>query len=302
MAIKSILVPLDGSPAAEAILPYVERIATATSARIQLLAAVDKPRDWGADTDGDLKGEQDEAESYLQRLQAQLSSATGSDVVIEVAASSPAGAILAACEAKHPDLVAMTTHGRSGVARWVLGSVASKVLHATTTPLLVARPPAEDGTSTGVDLNRILVPLDGSDLASSVLPFVADLAKPLEASVLLFQAINEPAITYPGSGAVFDDTTLKEMEAAAREYLKTAAEGLISQGVKTDIAAALGNTTDAIAWAAERERADIIAMSTHGRSGVGRLVLGSVADSVVRRTTLPVIVVRPETNRPADLK
>jgi nucleotide-binding universal stress UspA family protein len=295
--ISRILVPLDGSIAAEAIIPYVERIATATNARVLLLAAVDKPRDWGEDTGGDLKGERHEAESYLLRLQARLTSATGNDVEAEVVTSEPAAGILAAAERQHPDLIAMTTHGRSGVARWVLGSVAAKVLHATHTPLLLVRPPANGKQTKASTLKKLLVPLDASELSTSVLPFAGDLAKRLEASVVLFHAVFEPVMTYPGAEAFFNTPVLEEMEAGAREFLASAAGDLTEQGVKADVVAAIGNATDGIVWAAERENADLIVMSTHGRSGLGRMVLGSVADGVVRRTSLPVIVVRPSTNK-----
>jgi len=142
--IKQILVPLDGSQAAEAVLPYVERIATAANASVLLLAAVDRPRDWGEDTGGDLKGEREAAESYLLRLQGRLTSATGKDVELQVVESEPAATILATSEKQQPDLIAMTTHGRSGLARWVLGSVLAKLLHATHTPILIVRPPADN--------------------------------------------------------------------------------------------------------------------------------------------------------------
>ena len=295
--VSKILVPLDGSIAAEAVLPYVERIATAANVRISLFAAVDRPRDWGEDTGGDLKGERHEAESYLRRLQARLASATGNDVEAEVVASDPAAGILAAAETRHPDLIAMTTHGRSGVARWVLGSVAAKVLHATHTPLLLVRPPADGKQGNTSSLKKLLVPLDGSDLSASVLPFAGDLAKRLEASVVLFHAVYEPVMNYPGAEAVFDTPVLEGMEAGAREFLASAGNGLTEQGVKAEVVAAIGNATDAIVWAAEREGADLIVMSTHGRSGIGRIVLGSVADGVVRRTSLPVILVRPTTSK-----
>jgi nucleotide-binding universal stress UspA family protein len=291
--ISKILVPLDGSQAAEAVLPYVERIATATNARVLLLAAVDKPRDWGEDTGGDLKGERHEAEAYLHRLQARLASATGNDVETEVASSEPAAAVLATSEKHQPDLIAMTTHGRSGVARWVLGSVAAKLLHATHTPMLVVRPPAEGKQRNAPGLTKILLALDGSELSASVLPFAVDLAKFLGASVVLFHAVYEPVMTYPGAEAVFDTGALKGMEAGAHEYLTTVARDLDAKGVKTHRAVAIGNATDGIVWAAEREGAELIVMSTHGRSGIGRIVLGSVADAVVRRSSLPVIVVRP---------
>jgi nucleotide-binding universal stress UspA family protein len=296
--INRILVPLDGSQAAEEVLSYVELIATPTNARVILLAAVDKPRDWGEDTGGDLKGERHEAESYLRRLQARLTSATGNDVEVEVVTSEPAAAILAASERQHPDLIAMTTHGRSGLARWVLGSVASKVLHATQTPMLVVRP-AEGKPSGAPDLKKILVPLDGSELSASVLPFAADLAISLGASIVLLHSVAEPVMTYPGTEGIFNSSVLDEMVAGARKFLAAAANDLTAQGLKAEVIANVGNTTDGIVWAAERENAGLIVMSTHGRSGVGRMVLGSVADSVVRRTSLPVIVVRPNTDKEA---
>jgi len=294
--IKQILVPLDGSHAAEAVLPYVERIAAATNSSVLLLAAVDRARDWGEDTGGDLKGERHEAESYLRRLQARLTSSTGRDVELEVIESEPAAGILAKSEKHQPGLIAMTTHGRSGLARWVLGSVAAKLLHATHTPILVVRPP-HDAEQTVPSLTKILVPLDGSALSASVLPFGGDLAKSLGASIVLFHAVAEPVLTYPETGAIsFDARVLEEMEKGARSFLTSTAKDLAADGLQTNVVANFGNASDGIVWTAERENAQLVVMSTHGRSGIGRVVLGSVADAVVRRTSLPVILVRPTTN------
>jgi len=291
--IKQILVPLDGSLAAEAVLPYVERIATATGASVLLIAAIDKPKDWGEDTGGDVMGESHEAESYLRRLQAQLASATGKDVEFEVIESQPATAILWACEKHQPGLIAITTHGRSGLARWVLGSVTAKLLHSTQTPMLIVRPPAEETSAAGGNITKLLVPLDGSEVATSVLPFAAVLAKSLGASVSLFQSVPEPVMIYPGAEAVFDANVQKELESGARKSLASTTERLGEQGVQANLVTSFGNTVDGIVGAAERTQADVIVMSTHGRSGIGRMVLGSVADGVVRRASVPVLLVRP---------
>ncbi len=245
---------------------------------------------------GDLKGEREAAESYLLRLQGRLTSATGKDVELQVVESEPAATILATSEKQQPDLIAMTTHGRSGLARWVLGSVLAKLLHATHTPILIVRPPADNTEREGGGITKILVPLDGSDASASVLPFAADLAKSLGARMSLFHALAEVAMLYPGPEAIFDSNVQKEMVAGARKYLTSTVEGLSEQGVEADSTATFGNTVDGIVWTAERENADLIVMSTHGRSGIGRVVLGSVADAVVRRTSLPVILVTPATN------
>jgi nucleotide-binding universal stress UspA family protein len=178
-----------------------------------------------------------------------------------------------------------------------VGSVATKVLHATHTPLLLVRPPDEGKKSEAPALKKLLVPLDGSELSASVLPFAGDLAKSLGAPVVLFHSVFEPVMTYPAAGAVISGGVLEEMQSGAREYLAAHANDLATQGVTAEPAVAVGNATDGIVWAAEREGADLIVMSTHGRSGLERVVLGSVADAVVRRTSLPVVLVRPESEK-----
>ena len=143
-------------------------------------------------------------------------------------------------------------------------------------------------------IKRILVPLDGSELSASVQPFALELAKPLGASIVLFHTVIEPVLTYPGVEAMnLDSGALEEMKTGARKFLASAASDLAAKGVKADTVVNIGNATDGIVWAAERENAGLIVMSTHGRSGIGRAVLGSVADAVVRRTSLPVVLVRP---------
>ncbi|TMB65072.1 MAG: universal stress protein [Chloroflexi bacterium] len=159
--------------------------------------------------------------------------------------------------------------------------------------MLVVRPPAEGTAEAGGNIGKILIPLDGSALAASVLPFAADLAKLLGATISLFHAVAEPVALYPGAEAIFDANVQKEVEAGARKHLASAAQRLVEQGVPANFVTNFGNTVDGIVWASEREKADLIVMSTHGRSGIGRLVLGSVADGVVRRACLPVILVRP---------
>lgn len=101
--------------------------------------------------------------------------------------------------------------------------------------MLVVRPPAEGMHAGAPDLTKILVPLDGSGLAASVLPFAADLAKSLAASLVLFHGAVEPVMTYPGSEAIFDATARLEIETGARKFLTSAAIDLTAQGLKSDI-------------------------------------------------------------------
>lgn len=143
-------------------------------------------------------------------------------------------------------------------------------------------------------IDKILVPLDGSDLSSSVLPFALELAKRFDASIVLFHAVVPPVLTYPGAETIaFDARVLEEMETGARNFLSSAASDLNAKGVRTEVVVAVGNATDCIVAAAESEGAGLIAMSTRGRSGLSRLVLGSVADAVVRRAGRPVVLIPP---------
>jgi nucleotide-binding universal stress UspA family protein len=143
--------------------------------------------------------------------------------------------------------------------------------------------------------NKILVPLDGSELSLSVLPMIEDLARKLDASLVLFHAINPTVASYPGVEMWAADARLVEDEKkAATEFLEGAAKGLKAKGLKVSILVMLGPVVDEIVMAAKANNVDLIAMSTHGHSGVGRWIMGSVADAVVRRTHLPCLLLRPE--------
>jgi nucleotide-binding universal stress UspA family protein len=211
-----------------------------------------------------------------------------------VTAGDPGDAILSEADAKDADLIAMSTHGRSGLTRWVLGSVADKVVHRTMKPLLIVR--ARDAREhPPATVNRVLVPLDGSPLSLSVLPYVEDLAATLGASLVLFNGV-PPLDVYPGAettaarvGNVIDDLLeqgrafLAQVEAEIEARGKTQARSVVT----------IGFAVDEITRVAEEVNAGLIAMATHGRSGVDRWVMGSVADGVVRRSSLPCLLVRP---------
>jgi len=280
--LERILVPLDGSDLAETVLPYVEPLAACTGASMRLLTVVQ-------DETGRAR-----ANSYLRLRRDQLRK-SAIEASLAVAADGEAETILAEAEAWDADLVAMSTHGRSGVARWVLGSVASKVIHATTRPLLLVRAHPERERPAEVRINRVLVPLDGSELSRSVLPYVEDIVKALGASLILFNAVT-PLHIYPGTevytvpvGSVMDDLT-----AQARSFLAAVEKEVEGRGLKARSVVTIGSPVDEIVRAGQDVGAGLIALATHGRSGVSRWIIGSVADGVMRRSTLPCLLVRPE--------
>ena len=281
--IRTVLVPLDGSKAAEAVIPYVELIASSTGAAVRLLTVVHE--DTGETKAGEALAYLDDRAAALRPLSASTSVKSGDGAQV----------ILAEADAGDADLIAMSTHGRSGLMRWVLGSVATKVLHATSRPLLLVRArDRADGPPALVD--RILVPLDGSQLSLSVVPYVEELAAALGASIVLYNAVL-PLDIYPGTeltparvGGVIDDLLTQ-----GQSFLAEVAREIDGRGkVKARSVVTIGFPVDEVVRVAAEVNAGLIALATHGRSGVNRWVMGSVADGVVRRSSLPCLLVRPQ--------
>jgi nucleotide-binding universal stress UspA family protein len=196
------------------------------------------------------------------------------------------------------DLIAMTTHGRVGLERWLIGSVASELLHTSPTPLLLVRP-YEDGAPPS-PLTHVLVPLDGSTLAESVLRYVVLLANVLKLKVTLLRSVPIPVEQWDleewegGESAMHANELLGDMQAFAETYLEEVADRLGAEGVETTREVRIGDPTVTITNLADEKPGTLITLSTHGRSGVGRWLLGSVADKVVRSGVAPVLVVRPQ--------
>ena len=281
--IERILVPLDGSELAEVVLPYVEYLAGRTGAGVRLFTAVAS------------EAERQEATSYLTAKRDRLREAAV-EATLSVTPDGEAEAILAAADAWQADLIAMSTHGRSGVMRWVFGSVADKIIHAQEVPpLLVVRARPEKERPAAVNIERILVPLDGSQLSLSILPQVEELAKALGASLVLFSGVI-PLDIYPGTemaparvGSILD-----ELMSQAQSFLASLEKEVQGRGVKARSVVTIGFPVDEITRVAEEVGAGLIAVATHGRSGVNRWIMGSVADGVVRRSHLPCLMIRPE--------
>ncbi len=299
--IRTVLVPLDGSERSESVLPYAEQIAGRTGSELVLLTAVYLSSAWGGwPVREDLGKETVTAQTYLESKRDQLRS-MGLYVKTVMAYQPEAESILNAAADEDADLIAMSTHGRSGISRWVLGSVADKVLHSTHRPLLLVRArEAEQRTPARID--RIAVPLDGSELSLSVLPYVEEVAEALGASLVLVHAV-QPLDIYPGTqmtstrvGAILDD-----LLAHGQSFLTRVAQEIEARGkVKVRSVVNIGFPVDEIVRIAQEVNAGLIGMATHGRSGTGRWIMGSVANAVVRRTNLPCLVVRPQEVREAQ--
>jgi nucleotide-binding universal stress UspA family protein len=289
-----ILVPLDGSLVAEQALPYAETLARAAGAGVVLVRAVSSEPPWAGDAvEGRLRAA-GEAADYLAATAERL---RGSGLQVETAAphGEPAEAVAKELGARGADLVVMSTHGRSGLGRWVYGSVAESILRRTPTPTLLVRAWREDGDYGDLAHEpRVLVPLDGSEFAEEALRVARSLAATLGGGLVLARAVYPPsAVEQEWTVASYLVEELRERESDAREYLAGVADRLRAAGAEPETCVYVGPPVEVIARAAREQAATLIVMATHGRTGAGRLLLGSVANSVLLHNDLPLVLMRP---------
>jgi len=294
-----ILVPLDTSELAEVALPYAEQMAGRLGSEITLMsvshsAGEKEQRVFRSYIEGTVEVTKERAKRYLQKP-------TGQDVKVQYAilVGNPAEEIVDYADRENIDVIVMATHGRSGIGRWALGSVADKVLRATERPVVLIRAKGARPDMLVVEkgaFKRVLVPLDGSKESEAVIPYIEELASMLGAEVTLLQVLAIVYHVYVSGDAPaqvpYTEEEMKPLKASAESYLEKVGSGLKGKGVTTKCQVRVGAAGHEIIKLADEIGADIVAMSTHGRSGVGRLVFGSVAEKVVRTGNTPVLLVR----------
>jgi nucleotide-binding universal stress UspA family protein len=295
-----ILIPLDGSKTAEQVLPYARTLANKLKVPLELMGVIDIA-EFAAHISAEKARyleriiEQGERSS-LEYLKGVANKFPGLTVNCTVEKGTAAENIIDKAAADKGTLITMATHGRSGINRFVLGSVAEKVLRATNNPLLLVR--AADGAAPGEEarLTSVIVPLDGSELAESVLPAVTELAKKLGLEIVLFRAFNIPYGVYAGADGYYAmnfDQLIADIKDEATSYLEKKTEELKGKGFeKISFLVKEGLSADEIISIGRQTPDNLIAMCTHGRSGVKRWVLGSVTETVVRHCGDPVLVIR----------
>jgi len=292
---NKILVPLDGSELAEAALPYAEELAGRLGSEIKLICVSESAEDQHIqqyDIKRIAKTTKDGAEKYLREPE-------GREIKVEpvILTGHPAEEIVNYAGKENIGLIVMATHGWSGIKRWTLGSVADKVVRATKQPVALIRAKGDRPQVRDMGmLNNALVPLDGSKESEAVIPYIEELASKLQTEIVLFQVMEPAYHTYAGGeGAVAVSYTKEEMEplkANAKEYLEKIGNLLEEKGITTMSEVRVGKAADEIVKLADEIHADIVAMSTHGRSGISRWAFGSVADKVLRGANTPVLLVR----------
>jgi len=287
--INRILVPLDGSKVSEQALARARSLASATESEIVLLTAIARQERWAnADTPTWEAEEEATATGYLDVLKRELHDA-GIRVSARVVWGRPADVIRQVADEANASLIVMTTHGRSGVARLLIGSVADNVLRTAERPLMLVR--AQQEPASAASIQTILVPLDGSPFAEAGLPFVKDLALELSTNVVLTKTVVPPALLYGEQYLPSGNQVMETLEAEARDYLDEKSKPFEEDGVGVKTVVTDGFPVEAIITVADTYNADLIAMTSHGRTGPSRTVLGSVADGLIRQSHRPCLIV-----------
>lgn len=291
--LRTLLVPLDGSVVAEQALPHARRLAQQTGADLLLVRAAPYHHD-PARPISPLRVTAREAEAYLQALQFRLAD-QHLHVRIKVLQTDPVRAITFAALRHAADLIAMSTHGYSGLQRLLLGSVADAVVHRTPKPVFLVRasespkPPADP-------YRKVLVPLDGTPFAETALPYLLKMGCNPQEIVLLYAASSgasfpfekRPEIPAPADVTPLQTSLNREQREALR-YLTEVSERYL-HGRATRMEVQVASAGQAIAEAAYAEGIEFIVMATHDRTGFDRLIHGSVAGEVLRQAPVPVLL------------
>lgn len=295
--IERILLPLDGSQLAERALPYAVRLASATGARLMLMHAVVPPTI--------PKTPHFDVLAFLRQVRAGQTALPASAldgveieaVTHDIFTDKVAEGICQTVTEQLADLVVMSTHGHGGIGRLLFGSVAEQVLGASPAPVVMVSAAAERGWSAAGPL-RILIPLDGSRFAEEALEPVSMLAASMPAELVLLGATGPLEYGYAESALTVRsgfDAALRE----AREYLEGVAARLRAAGQTVTVEAEAGRASAVIEGVTQRRHIDLIAMATHGRSGLARVALGSVASDVLQHAAVPMLLWRPAAVRHA---
>jgi nucleotide-binding universal stress UspA family protein len=292
--LERILVPLDTSETSKSVVPFTTFLATHLHQPVHLVTVI--PDTMGFHGIGPRHQDPKKASAAQQNLDAVRTQLTdhGITTTSEVSAGHVAERILAVAESFGAGLIAMATHGRVGPERWFVGSVADQIVRGSSTPVLLMRPGA-DGDAAHSSVDHVILPLDGSHLAEVGLPYATFLAQSLHVPMTLVRTV-DPTALMSGSDSLGDGPSPELydlLESDAKEYLDGVASSMKNSGIETYQASGLRPPVGEIIDRAHSTGHALVVMSTHGRSGLGRTVLGSVTDRVIRSSEAPVLVVRP---------
>jgi nucleotide-binding universal stress UspA family protein len=296
--LRTILVAVDGSENGDRALSVAIFLARDYGSKLVIAhvidaAAAEAPYSAGFSSGGSLVVRELEvvAQDLLARGAASAERA-GVPVTTQSLNGWPTEAIVACANEQHADALVIGTQGKTGLERFLMGSTAVEVLRRSVVPVFVV-PPTCAGPE--APLERILVALDGTETSEAALGFAETLARSKRATLILCSAVNSRDLFDKAATYGYDPSQLYEdLQRVAEERLAKGAARVAAAGLESETAVVEGEPAHAIVRAASSRGADAIVVGTHGRAGLQRLFLGSVAEGVTRTATVPVIVIGPE--------
>lgn len=312
---ENIIVPLDGSDASRQVLPYARSIAKTVGATLHLIGVLEPlnrvdnlsrmgsgaqnapmsqselvlSEDWRALVGGLRREARDRLDAAAEETRSR-----GIETTVDLLEGEAAEQIIAAGNRAGESLIAMSTHGRSGIGRWMLGSVTDKVVKHTSTPVLIIRAQREEPPD-DVALSKVVLPLDGSELAERAIPHAVAFANAFGAGITILRSSSPTAYGF-GYADYYAAQTYTDISSEVlsdvRDYVTSAVGRIQGMGVASvEERTPEGNPGAAIIDEVGDDRTKLVVMTTHGRTGVGRWVLGSVTDRVIQHSAGPVMVI-----------
>lgn len=297
---RSIIVPLDGSDRSERAIPWAVELARATGQSLTLMQVVPWPHTrqtegigatFSLDISERLRAELLTAsKDYLHRLKATLDS-RGLETHTESAIGDVVSTILDIADVRGASTIVLASHGHGGLTRLLIGSVAQQIAQQALVPTLIVRTGA--GAALRASLKSVLIPMDGSTLAESALELANDILGS-QSELVLARVVEPVVLPVDGAvdiGSVVDWQATEEASARAEKYLADHAQALERVGLKARTVVRTGRPESELPKIADEHNVHLIVMSTHGRTGFDRFMLGSVADALMRTAAQPVLLV-----------
>lgn len=299
--INKVLLPLDGSTFSEIASIYAPDLVRNQDVELTLLRVL------VSESRRSLEEELDYLDNQVKTINAAIgvqieSGALKPKIKKELVAGHPESKILSYVKNKNVDLIIMATHGRSGISKLLMGSVANKVVRSSKIPVLLFKPRKGKGKGQDTIVTRkVIIPLDGSKLGDSVVSFVQTFISQFgnEHSEIILLSVCEPSPIKSGRSVVISEAAEAATSKAfkrgveAEQYLSKLARSVRNDGFNVTTEIVIGDPAEKINKQARKHGVDLIAMATHGRSGITRMAYGSVAEAVINRAKTPILLLRP---------
>jgi len=294
---KQILVSLDGSAFAESSLPLALEISRRTGANVHLVTVLEPVTSFAYE--GWEGAAVEWSNAYLEDVLGRIEGKAGAEVSHAVLSGHTVEMLQGECEAKEVDLVVMASHGRGTMSRMWLGSVADGFVRQASVPVLLVRPEDDAAPATVFDhtFETLMIPLDGSELSEDALVYSTAFGELFDSAYHLTRIVSYPvdvASPYLPHTAQLNQQIMEDAKNGAAKYLEAHAENMRRRGLRVTTSVAVdAQAGHGVLSEAEAVGADMVAMATHGRTGLSRAILGSAADKVLRGLHVPLLLHRP---------